>query len=125
MIVRERMLSKNECFLLFTLAHLSISYIMMLKLAHINSDTTALYNVVDTRNFFWYLLVHAMLFDNFKYSRSHKSFLQFHGSIEEAVVAARRFQKEVGGQIAENGNCTIPRLRPKSSEAFINASMSK
>jgi len=98
---------------------------MILKLAHINSDTTALYNVVETRNIFWYLLVHSVLFDNFKYSRLHKTFLQFHGSIEEAVAAARKFQKEVGGQIAENGNCTIPRLRPASSEAFINASMSK
>jgi hypothetical protein len=119
------MLTKNECFLLLTLAHLSISYIMILKLAHINSDTTALYNVVETRNIFWYLIVHAVLFDNFKYSRSHKIFLQFHGSIEEAVAAARKFKKEVGGQIAENGNCTIPRLRPASSEAFINAFMSK
>jgi hypothetical protein len=98
---------------------------MILKLAHINPDTTALYNVIETRNIFWYLIVYTMLFDNFKFSRTHKTYLQFHGSIEEAVAAAGRFKKEVGGQIAENRNCTVVRLQPSSSEAFINAFMSK
>lgn len=101
------------------------SHIMELKLAHINPDTTALYNVIETRNPFSLILPHMVLVDNFKYSKTSGSFLRFHRSIEEAVASARDFQKTFGGQIEENGLCNVPRLQPSLSDALVNTSKSK
>lgn len=91
---------------------------MKFTIAHINPDTTALYNVVETKNPLLIVLVYTYLSDNYKYSFTSGNHLEFHNSIEEAVVAAKYFRKRRGGEIMENGNCTVPRLRPKSTSAF-------
>jgi len=96
---------------------------MRFAIAHINPDTTALYNVVETKNPLLIFLVYTYLTDNYKYSFTSGNYLEFHNSIEEAVAAAKYFKKKRGGEIMENVNCTVPRLRPKSTSAFTTTTL--
>lgn len=60
---------------------------MRFTLAHINPHSTAIYNVVETRNPFMILLVYTYLFDHYR-SSGLTRYVQFHDTLEEAIAAA-------------------------------------